>query len=148
MEKFLAALYFRTIFRLFCLDIEKKIFIATILHKIDNFPGKMTFFQNFKNYYVEIYFVNFLAEYYGFPETEIFFFWKINFCPFHLSIALYGTVNNSIQQRYRFLKGQGKFTKKRKEKDNELMGKADSRRALRPLVSRLANKFILAWNGW
>ena len=36
----------------------------------------------------------FCVEYYGFPETKIFFFWKFNFCLFQWGIALYGTVNN------------------------------------------------------
>ena len=37
----------------------------------------------------------FFTEYYGFPETKIFFFSKFNFCPFQRGIALSGTVNNS-----------------------------------------------------
>ena len=37
----------------------------------------------------------FFVEYYGFPETKIFSFWKFNFCPFQWGIALYETVNSS-----------------------------------------------------
>ena len=54
-----------------------------MLHKVDEFPGQMTFFISFETIFMQKYalFI-FLAEYYGFPETEIFFFWKFNFCPF------------------------------------------------------------------
>ena len=37
----------------------------------------------------------FFGEYYGFPETDIYFFLKFKFCPFQWGIALYGTVTNS-----------------------------------------------------
>ena len=74
----------------------RKKLICTVLHKIYNFSGKITLLNFFKNNYLEICLVYFFcAEYYGFPETEIFFFWKFNFCPFQWGIAWYGTVNNS-----------------------------------------------------
>ena len=60
---------------------------------IDNVPGTITLLRNSKNNYAEICLVNFLVEYYGFPET--IFFWKFNFCPFQWGIALYETANNS-----------------------------------------------------
>ena len=41
--------------------------------QIDNVPGKITLLKNFKDDYAEICLVYFFAEYYGFPETEIFF---------------------------------------------------------------------------
>ena len=46
-----------------------------MLHKVDEFPGQMTFFISFETIFMQKYalFI-FLAEYYGFPETEIFFF--------------------------------------------------------------------------
>ena len=67
-----------------------------MLHKIDEFPGKMTFFINFEKCLMQKYaLLIFFAEYYGFPETEIFFFWKFDFCPFQWGIALYGAVNNN-----------------------------------------------------
>ena len=49
-RKLQAALYFRKIFGLFCLDIDKKNLVTTILHQIDTFPGKMTFFINLKKF--------------------------------------------------------------------------------------------------
>ena len=46
-----------------------------MLHKIDEFPGKMTFFINFEKFFMQEYAsLIFFAEYYGFPETAIFFF--------------------------------------------------------------------------
>ena len=39
---------------------------------IDNVPGTITLLRNSKNNYAEIYLVNFLVEYYGFPETIFF----------------------------------------------------------------------------
>ena len=45
-----------------------------MLHKIDEFTGKMTFFINFENFFMQKYaLLIFFAEYYGLPETEIFF---------------------------------------------------------------------------
>ena len=45
-----------------------------MLQKIDEFPGKMTFFINFEKFFMQEYAsLIFLAEYYGFPETAIFF---------------------------------------------------------------------------
>ena len=65
-----------------------------------------------------IYLFLYFAEYYGFPDTEIFGFWKSNFCPFQWGIALYGTVNNS---RDNFLKVSWSiYFKKNPEGDNEL----------------------------
>ena len=58
-------------------DCRKKI-IPTVLHKIVNFPGKITLLNFFKNSYADICLVFFFfgggGEYYGFPETEIIFF--------------------------------------------------------------------------
>ena len=45
-----------------------------MLHKIDEFTGKMTFFINFEKFFMQKYaLLIFFAEYYGLPETEIFF---------------------------------------------------------------------------
>ena len=56
----------------------------------------MTFFKNFKKILCKICFLNFfLAEYYGFPTTEIFFFRKRILFPFQWGIAWYWTVNNT-----------------------------------------------------
>ena len=44
------------------------------LHKIDEFPDQMKYFINFEKFFKQKYalLISF-AEYYGFPETEIFF---------------------------------------------------------------------------
>ena len=65
-------------FRVVWLRYWRKIFVFTMLHKIDKFSGQMTFFINFEKTFMQKYaLLIFLAEYYGFPETEIFLFLKI-----------------------------------------------------------------------
>ena len=62
---------------------------------IDNVPGTITLLRNSKNNYAEICLVNFLVEYYGFPET-IFFSESLIFGhSAQWGIALYETANNS-----------------------------------------------------
>ena len=49
-----------------------------MLHKIDEFPGQITFFINFEKFFMQKYalFI-FFAEYYGFLIPKYFFFLKI-----------------------------------------------------------------------
>ena len=46
-----------------------------MLHKIDEFPGQMTFFINFEIFFMQKYaLLIFFCGILWFPETEIFFF--------------------------------------------------------------------------
>ena len=55
--------------------MSKKKNVSNVLHEIDNFEGKIENKIFFLNNYAEICLVYcFFAEYYGFSETEIFFF--------------------------------------------------------------------------
>ena len=45
-----------------------------MLHKIDEFPGQMTFFINFEKFFTQKYaLLIFFAEYYGFLRSKYFF---------------------------------------------------------------------------
>ena len=56
----------------------------------------MTFFKILKKFYAKYAFlIFFVAEYYGFPMTEIFFIRKGILFPFQWGIAWYWAVNNT-----------------------------------------------------